>query len=170
MDIKKYREKLNAVRNQKFLNGVNKIFKKNQVGLAYLFGSQARGTMGPLSDIDIAVLFAKKVKKDNYFDKRIKIASEIDRILKTYKTEVICLNEATPFLKHRVVYRGVPIYVSNLKLQRNFELQVLQEYEDFNYHLETSFKIMERQIKEGLFGKAPLSPKEKRYFSKYVNR
>ncbi len=31
---------------------------RNEVELAFLFGSQARGTAGPLSDVDIAVLIA----------------------------------------------------------------------------------------------------------------
>ena len=136
---------------------LNKIFKENQVILAYLFGSAAREKMGPLSDIDIAVLFLDKVKKEDYFDKRLKLASEIDRVLGVYKTEVICLNESPPLLKHRAVFYGVPIFISDLKLKRVFELRILQEYEDFKYHLETSFKIMERQIKEGAFGNPLIS-------------
>jgi len=158
MDFKKNKEKL------------DKIFKKNQVVLAYLFGSAARKKLTPLSDIDVAVLFSDKVKKEEYFDKRLKLAEEIDKALGIYKTEVVCLNEAPPLLKHRVVFEGISIYVSNLTLKRNFELQVLQEYEDFNYYLEKSYKIMERHLKEGVFGKAPLPPKKEKSFLKYVNR
>jgi predicted nucleotidyltransferase len=95
--------------------------------LAYLFGSAARGKMGPLSDVDIAVLFSKKVKKEKYFDKQLNLASEIDKALKIYKTEVICLNEAPPLLKHRAVFFGIPIFISNSKLKREFEFKVLQE-------------------------------------------
>lgn len=146
MDIKRYREKL------------NKIFKENQVVLAYLFGSTAKGTTTPLSDIDIAVLFSARVKKDDYFDKRLKLASEIDKALKTGKTEVLALNQAPPLLKHRAVYYGISIYASDARLKRIFELRVLQEYEDFRYHLETAYKIMKRQIKEGTFGKPFISP------------
>jgi len=53
---------------------LERIFKKEEVILAYLFGSAARKKVGPLSDIDIAVLFSEKVKKDDYFDKRLKLA------------------------------------------------------------------------------------------------
>jgi predicted nucleotidyltransferase len=136
---------------------LEKIFKKEGVVLAYLFGSAARGKMGPLSDVDIAVLFSKKVKKDEYFDKQLKLALEIDEALKIYKTEVICLNEAPPLLKHRAVFFGIPIFISNSKLKREFEFRVLQEYEDFSYHLETAYNIMRRQIKEGSFGKPLIS-------------
>ncbi len=149
---------------------LKKIFKENRVVLAYLFGSATREKKRPLSDIDIAVLFSKKVKKDNYFDKRLKLALEIDKILGIYKTEIICLNEASPLLKHRAVFYGIPIYISNSKLKREFELRILQEYEDFNYYLERSYQTLRKHIKEGVFGKAPLSPKAEKSFSKYVSR
>ncbi len=142
---------------------LSKIFKKNQIVLAYLFGSASRGKMGPLSDIDIAVLFSNKVKEEDYFSKRLKLSLEIDEILKVSKTEVICLNEAPPLLKHRAVFSGILIFSSDSELKRIFQFRVLQEYEDFKYHLEISHKIMERQIKEGLFGKAPLISKKNVY-------
>lgn len=145
----------NLIEKQK--NRLEKIFKKEGVVLAYLFGSAAREKAGPLSDIDIAVLFSKKIKEEEYFEKRLKLALEIDEVFGTYKTEVICLNETPPLLKHRVVFYGVPIFVSDPRLQRIFEFSVLQEYEDFNYHLESSYKIMEKQIKKGTFGKPLIS-------------
>jgi len=149
---------------------LNKILKENQVVLAYLFGSAAKGKIGPLSDIDIAVLFSDKVKKEDYFDRRLKLALEIDRVLGIYRTEIVCLNEAPPLLKHRVVFQGVLIFALDSKLKRTFELRVLQEYEDFNYYLERSYQIMKSRLKEGIFGKAPLSPKKERSFLKYASR
>jgi len=119
--------------------------------------------MGPLSDIDIAVLFSEKIKSNDYFDKRLKLASEIEGILGVCKIEIISLNEAPPLLKHRAIFYGIPIFISDQKLKRIFEFQVLQEFEDFKYHLETSFKIMRRQIKKGTFGKPLIS-----IYSKFV--
>lgn len=143
------------------------IFKKNEVLLAYLFGSVAKGKIGPLSDIDIAVLFSKEVKKDDYFGLRIKISREIDRLLKTDKTEVICLNETSSFLKHEVIYSGINIYYSDIEIKRSFEFSVLQDYEDFKYHLNIGSEIMKSQIKNGTFGK-PLIPYNSKYLEKYV--
>ena len=144
------------------------VFKKNLVILAYLFGSAARGRIGPLSDIDIAVLFSEKVKKENYFDRRLKLASEIDKALKLYKTEVACLNEASPLLKHQAVFYGAPIFISDLELKRNFELRVLQEYEDTKYLMDVMFKSMEKRIKRWTFGKSFFPPKKEEVFSKII--
>jgi len=144
--IKKHQKKL------------EKIFKKEGVVLAYLFGSAAKERMGPSSDIDVAVLFSKKVKRGDYFDKRLKLASKIDEALKAYKTEVICLNEVPPLLKHQAVFFGIPIFISDSRTKQDFEFRVLQEYEDFDYHLQTTYKIMRKQIYEGTFGKPLISP------------
>jgi len=142
---------------EKYKSKLNKIFKKNQVILAYLFGSAVREKTGPLSDVDIAVLFSKKVKRDDYFDRRLKLASEIDRALGVYKTEVICLNESPPLLKHEAVFNGILIFTKDFNLKREFELRVLQEFEDFKHHLETANEIMKKQIKMGTFGKPLIS-------------
>lgn len=158
---------MNFFKHQKKLN---KIFRKNQVVLAYLFGSVARKKMTSLSDIDIAVLFSEKVKKDEYFDKRLELATKIGQVLKGKEIDIVCLNEAPPLLKHRAVFYGICIFTVNSKLKRDFEFRVLQEYEDFNYYLERSYKAMEKHLKKGIFGKALLSPKQEKSFLKYVNR
>ena len=155
-DIKKNKKKLDIV------------FKKNNVVLAYVYGSVAKSKENSLSDIDIAVLFSGKTKENDYFKLRIKISMEIDRILKTGKTEVICLNQVPPLLKYEAVYKGNIIYCSDTDVKRDFEFRTLQEYEDFKYHLENSYKIMEGQIKNGTFGKPFISYKSK-YLEKYVS-
>ena len=144
------------------------IFKKNNVILAYVYGSVAEGKENPLSDIDIAVLFSKKVKKNDYFDLRIKIAGEIDRALKIYKTEIICLNQAPSFLRHEAVYGGINIYCTNSNIKRNFEFKTLQEYEDFKYYLNIGSNTMKNQIRNGTFGK-PLIFNNSKYLKKYVS-
>ena len=157
---------LEDIKNNK--KALDIIFKKNNVCLAYVYGSVAQKKEDSLSDIDIAVLFFDKVKKDDYFNLRIKIAREIDRALKTDKTEVICLNENYPFLKYEAIYKGVAIYYLNSEIKRDFEFKVLQNYEDFKYHLNIASNIMRRQIKDGTFGK-PLIHYKSKYLERYVS-
>ena len=40
-----------------FQRALDEVFESYGVALAYLYGSQARGDAGPLSDVDVAVLF-----------------------------------------------------------------------------------------------------------------
>ncbi len=147
---------------------LEKIFRQEGVVLAYLFGSQARGTAGPQSDIDIAALFANEQKKGGCFERSSRLAARVDRALGIHRTEIICLREAPPLLKHRAVLCGKLVYGAGARAKRVMELQALQEYEDFRYHLQNSYRIMNKHIKRGLFGKAPLSPRRERSFLNHV--
>lgn len=149
-------------------NKLDIIFKENNVVLAYVYGSVAKGKENSLSDIDVAVLFPEKVKKSDYLDLRIKIAGKIDRALKIYKTEVICLNQAPPFLRHEAVYSGINICCADNNIKRDFEFKTLQEYEDFKYYLSIGSSTMKNQIKNGTFGK-PLIFNNSKYLKKYVS-
>lgn len=156
MDVNKYKRKL------------AEIFQENQVVLAYLFGSAARNTMTALSDIDIAVLFSNKTKESDYLAKRLKIASEIDGVLKTDKTEVVALNQAPPLLKHETVLKGNLLFSRDKALQLKTESQIMKEYEDTKHLREVQTEIMREQIKKGTFGRPLVSPYSK-YLQEYVS-
>lgn len=136
---------------------LNKIFEENDVVLVYLFGSRVRekGRIHRFSDFDFGVLLEKKMRTDEYFDKGLKIAAEIGRILKTDYVDVIILNQAKPFLKYQVVSSGKPVFIKNRGVQILFENQVMKEYQDTKHILETSLRTMVKRIKEGTFGQPP---------------
>ncbi|MCX7682029.1 MAG: nucleotidyltransferase domain-containing protein, partial [Anaerolineae bacterium] len=45
---------------------MERMFARHGVVLAYLFGSQAEGRAGPLSDVDIAVLLGPQVPEERW--------------------------------------------------------------------------------------------------------
>jgi predicted nucleotidyltransferase len=151
-------DKINKMITKQQKEKLNKIFKETHVILAYLFGSAARGRMGPLSDVDIAILFSEKVKKDDYFDRELHLATEIGKLFKIDRVDIVNLETTrSPLLKQRAVLRGTPIFIANPKRKFEIERKILQEYEDTKYLREVQNKIMEKQIKEGTFGKPPIS-------------
>ena len=79
-------------------------FGKNHEGvvLAYLFGSGAKGRMGKLSDVDVAVLMDNDFPKRKYLDFRFDLASELSSYLRR-QTEVVLLNQADLRLAHQVI-------------------------------------------------------------------
>lgn len=46
--------------------------------VAYLFGSQARGQAGPLSDVDIAVLFDDALPAEQSFEQRLNLMDKAE--------------------------------------------------------------------------------------------
>ena len=174
MNILTYKH-LNIMKLQEFVfednEKLNEIFKENQVTLAYLFGSAARGKMTPLSDIDIAVLFSDEVKKDDYFDKILCLAHEIGKVLEIDRVDVINLGTVTsPLLKHNAVFGGKLIFGEDTKLQFELESGIMKEYEDTKYLREVQSYYSHKHIKEGTFGKGRLSSKQEKYLYKHVHR
>ncbi len=108
-----------------------KNFFKNQkdIELAYLFGSQVRGKVGPLSDYDIAVLL-KKGRKDDYRYKYW-LANEIAHILDTDRIDLIVLNEVYPELGYNIISEGIRIYERDKDKRVDFESYILNIYLDF---------------------------------------
>ena len=50
-----------------YQQALSEAFERHGVVLAYLYGSQARGDAGPLSDVDVAVLFSPDVPERERF-------------------------------------------------------------------------------------------------------
>jgi predicted nucleotidyltransferase len=70
---------------------------------AFLFGSQARGTAGLLSDIDVAVLHTEEITPRQRLDLRLDLASRAGAALGTGEIDVVLLNGAPPLLRDRVL-------------------------------------------------------------------
>lgn len=136
--------------------------EKHGVVVGYLFGSAARGTMGPHSDIDVAVLFDERIiPKEKQFDEKLEIASEIARACGVRDADVINLNQQTgPVIRYEAVLEGEPVFVKDLSVKARLVRSVFREYEDTRYLRETSYRILREQIKSGQFGRAPATNKK----------
>jgi predicted nucleotidyltransferase len=82
----------------------------DDVVLAYLFGSHARGQAGPLSDIDVAVLLAGQPDDSRCFDMRLEIIGGLIDILRADDVDVAILNQTPLALRYRVLRDGVLLF------------------------------------------------------------
>jgi predicted nucleotidyltransferase len=111
-------------------DSVFNLFADNNVVLAYLFGSQARDQAGPLSDVDIAALFAPDLSKQNRFQHVLNLAYELGMILQRDDVQIVDLQEAPPLLRHRVYYDGRLLYCPDDAVRVRFETTALRDYVD----------------------------------------
>ena len=74
---------------------MNSVFRKNNVFLAYVFGSVAMERASLTSDIDFAVVFDNNFSKDEQFEREIILAGELGRIFETDKIDLVNLERAT---------------------------------------------------------------------------
>lgn len=106
------------------------LFAQRGVVLAYLFGSQAEGIAGPLSDVDVAVLLGPEVPAGRWGDVQIDLIGDLTSLFHRDDVDVVILNRATPLLAHRVVVQGRVIYEPDPLARTRFEVEALRLYVD----------------------------------------
>jgi uncharacterized protein len=94
----------------------------------YLFGSTARGTAGPTSDVDIGVL-SKRKSRGTLASLELELEGELERLLGR-TVQVVVLHDAPPDLVHRVLRDGVLVHDGDSSARIAFEVRSRNEYFD----------------------------------------
>lgn len=118
LDLSRYREEL------------HRIFARHGVVLAYLFGSQAEGKAGPLSDVDIAVLLGPQVPQERWTAVQIDLINDLIGLFHRDDVDVAILNRATPLFAYQVVRFGQVIYEDATRPAVDFAAYSVRRYAD----------------------------------------
>lgn len=97
-----------------------KIAKIKNVEAVYLFGSYARGTSGPLSDIDLCVIGNLSLKEER--DALSELSDNLD---------ISFFNRLPIYIKIRVFKEGKMLIVNDKEAIDRRKFQTIQEYLDF---------------------------------------
>lgn len=131
---------------------ITTLLDQHAVAVAYLFGSQSRGTTGRTSDTDIALLFKTEPSLQQQLRREGLLLQELHRILGT-EIDLINLQVASsPLLKHRAVLRGKLLYCSDNQQRQKLEKKVFHEYEDTEFLRALHGQTLLRHSKDGSFG------------------
>jgi predicted nucleotidyltransferase len=112
----------------KFLRG------QKDVKVAYLFGSAAKGELGPLSDIDIAVYLDEKLSKAERNKKELFLIYEISGILNTDKFDLVVMNDSPLLLNFNIIRDGLLLKKENESEKVKLETSIISLYLDRDYH------------------------------------
>ena len=139
---------MNLTRSQ--LKNLKFALRKHGVVFAYLFGSQAAGQATKDSDFDFAVMLSNKIKKSKRFDVRLKLISEISRLLKNDKVEIVVLNDTrSSFFKFVIIKEGKLVFEKDHSARVDFELKAMNEYYDFSYFFKINDPVyLEERMKK----------------------
>jgi predicted nucleotidyltransferase len=128
---------MNREVSRKLGNFFSRLKERPAVELAYFFGSRAGDANGPISDYDIAVLFAEVPSSGMKY----KLAHQLATILLTDRVDLVVLNQASVELRYAVITTGIVVYEVNLSVRVEFEASTLSRYGDY-------LPILRRQRKE----------------------
>ncbi|ADI74069.1 DNA polymerase beta domain protein region [Methanohalobium evestigatum Z-7303] len=108
---------------------------KDEVILAYLFGSVAKGESNRLSDVDVAVLLDESLTKQEMFDLELKFIDDIVGILKVDDIDLTIMNLAPLTLNFNIIKQGY-ILKSDENKRVRFETYLMSRYLDEKYYRE----------------------------------
>ena len=119
------------------------------VVLAYLFGSHARGTAGPLSDVDIAVLARTGMGSQELFDLRLDLIGGLMERLACNDVDVILLNQAPLALSYRVLRDGRLVYCRDEQVRIEYQAGIVSRYLDFKPVIERHERAILERARRG---------------------
>jgi len=126
---------------------------RSEVQEAYLFGSQARGDAGALSDVDVAVYVDPAALERPGFGIQAELGADLQAALSRSDVDVVLLNHASPLLYHRILRDGVRILCRSGPATVTREGQALSRYCDFVPQLRKIEAAHRARIAAGNFGR-----------------
>ncbi len=109
----------------------------DRVIFAYLFGSQAGGRVGPLSDIDIAVYLGEE---SELVQAKLDLIGKLADILGTDRFDLVILNKAPLPLVARIIRNSRLLVDRDAFLRQRYESLILRKYFDFSLFEEAILK------------------------------
>ena len=121
--------------------------RRPEVEAAYLFGSQAKGSAGPTSDVDVAVLLGDAFDLDDHPMLRLEMMVELEAHLDA-DVDLVILNQANLVLCNQVLKYGRLVFERSHRKRVIFEVRSRQAYFDFKPMLDSLHKKLSQQIRE----------------------
>jgi uncharacterized protein len=127
--------------------------RQPDVVAAYLFGSQARGDAGPLSDVDLAVWLDDHPEPGRRLSRQLALSADAASLLGTDEVELVVLNGAPPLLAQRVIRDGELLAERSALARVRLETEAIIRYLDTIPLREELGRGLERRLAEGTFGR-----------------
>lgn len=126
--------------------------KRDDIVMAFLFGSWAKGHEGTESDIDIAVYFKPEnnilewESTDSQYESEREIWLDIERIVEK-DVDLLVLNRAAATVADSAL-RGYPIIIKDRNLYMDFLLRITSEAIDFRQWIDGYWTFKEQRRHE----------------------
>lgn len=98
------------------------------VAAVYLFGSTARGTAGPLSDIDVGLLLSRDADEEAVVGR---LTDALARTFRTDRVDVVSLTSMPIPVRYRVLRDGIRLLERDRSARIRFAVETIRHYLDF---------------------------------------
>ena len=136
-------------------------FERHGVVLAYLYGSQARGDVGLLSDVDMAAQFAPDLPRhetsssvvETRFSRMGRLTGDLCQLLRRDEVYLVDLDAIPPLLCHRIYREGWLLYCLDDAVRVAFETRALRECVATRQLRRIRWRYVARRIAQGRYGR-----------------
>jgi len=122
---------------------------RDNIRFALLYGSAARGKMGPLSDLDTAVFFTPDLNEQKMAEEQLTITCDLMKLCRLNNIDVTILNLSSPFLTYQVFKYGTVLKCSSEKEFYSFKAKTLGRYQDIKPMYELYAKAAMERLQRG---------------------
>lgn len=121
------------------------LFKRQEICMAFVFGSEASRSAGSESDLDIAVYFRPtrgeiEWESQTQYPEEDRIWLDIEK-LAGKDVDLLILNRAASTIADTVLREGKPLFIRDEKIYLDFLLRVSLEAEDYRDFVEDFYKM-----------------------------
>jgi predicted nucleotidyltransferase len=139
---------LNNTMNQVIGKLKNYFESRDDIAMAFLYGSWAKGQEGIDSDVDIALCFRPRdgivewEELDSHYDGESQIWLDLERIVER-DVDLLVLNRVAPTVADSAL-GGIPIVIKDAKLYMDFLLRITSEAIDFREWVEEYWNLKQQ--------------------------
>jgi uncharacterized protein len=126
------------------------VLRQHGVSVAYLFGSVACGDAGPLGDVDVAVLFGRRLSREEAWDATLRLGADVPIALRR-EADLVVPETAPPTLRFAAIDEGLLILNDDDDRRVEFEARTISEYLD-TAHLRSVYdRYLCGRLREGAY-------------------
>lgn len=119
--------------------------ERDEILLAYLFGSFAENRTHKFSDVDVAV-YVKDLSIDQEFDYKLDLIGGLNSILRSDDVDLVVLNHTLPTLRQHIIRHGVLVKCSDEAFRRRYLIHSFKLYEDAKHLLRIQNKYLYQRL------------------------
>jgi predicted nucleotidyltransferase len=121
------------------------LLKRQEISMAFVFGSEANRSAGSESDLDIAVYFRPtsgeiEWESQTRYPEEDRIWLELEKLARK-QVDLLILNRAAPTVADTVLREGKPLFIRDKKIFLDFLLRVSLEAEDYRQFVEDFYRM-----------------------------
>jgi predicted nucleotidyltransferase len=135
-------------------NLINFFQKREEVLLAYLFGSCLRNKIGGRHDIDVAIFVNpatfENLDRSQPYGYQAGLTANIIQLLRYNLVDLVILNRATPLLAYEVIHNGILLFSRSEDIRVKFEISSLKRHADTKHLRDIKRIYSEIRTEKGL--------------------